>query len=187
MTGPTHVAIALAAALAASAANGQPPPAPGWIALVLGSLAPDIDGQGYIARPGSLAGRLLPRWLAKVLDEIGLAISGTIRSIFGHRTITHYPIWYIWLISLSPLLPTPYSLLAFWFGFGCLFHIVGDFCTKSGVPLLGPFSSQDFSCFPLRTGSWAEGLISVALWGLIFYYGWGYVPLEVRGWLARFQ
>jgi membrane-bound metal-dependent hydrolase YbcI (DUF457 family) len=184
MTGKTHVAIAMAATLAYGAAHGQPPNAAGWLAVVIGSLAPDIDsGGGTIARPGSLLGRLVPRWLAGLLDALGLAVSGFIRRMLGHRNATHWPVWAVIMMLLAHNLG--YGWL-WWFGWGYGWHIAGDFCTKSGVPLLGPVFTWDIKWSPLKTGTWAEGVLSAALWGLIFYYGWTYLPPEAQYWATRF-
>jgi inner membrane protein len=185
MTGTTHVAIAAAATIAYSLATGDSPDVAGWIAVIIGSLAPDIDsGGGTIARPGSLVGRLLPRWLSWLLDKIGLAISGLIRSLLGHRAATHWPVWAVVFMLLGHNLGMAWL---WWFGFGYLFHIVGDFCTKSGVPLFGPLWTKDFSCSPLRTGTWPEYvLVGPACWGFIFWQGWAFLPQEARAWLGRF-
>lgn len=183
MTGPTHVAIALAGTLAYTAATGDQPTTAGWIALILGSLAPDIDGGGTIARPGSLLGRLLPKWLARLLDNIGLFISGLIRKILGHRTATHWPAWAILMGFIALAWQWPWLL---WFAVGYAWHIVGDFLTKDGVPLLGPIWTKNIRWSPIRTGTWPEAVISLALWGLIFYYGWAYIPAEARAWVTRF-
>lgn len=181
MTGPTHVAIAVAATLAWSAHTGQPPAPMGWLALIVGSLSPDIDGAGTIARPGSLAGRLLPRWLARLLDGIGTMISRVIRAILGHRNATHWLIWPVAIMMLGFNLDKPWL---WWFGWGYLWHIAGDFCTVAGVPLFGPIFNQDIKWSPLRTGSWLEWLVSLALWGVIFYYAWAYIPPEAQAWLV---
>ena len=185
MTGSTHVAIAAAATVAYTLATGEAPDVTGWIAVVIGSLAPDIDaGGGTIARPGSLLGRLLPRWLAWLLDQIGLAISGLVRSILGHRTATHWPAW----AAVFMLLGHNFGMASlWWFGWGYLLHIAGDFCTKSGVPLLGPLSRADFSCSPLRTGTWPEYVLVAPLcWGFIIWQGWEMIPGPARLWVGRF-
>lgn len=183
MTGPTHVAIALAATLAATSAAGQPPGALGWAALVVGSLAPDIDGGGTIARPGSLFGKLLPRWLARLLDKIGLTISRVIRAILGHRNATHWPVWAALFMVLGYRLGLPWLV---WFGWGYLWHILADFCTRAGVPLFGPLYTKDIKWSPIKTGSWVEWVISFATWIVIFYYGWAYVPASIQGVIGRF-
>ena len=184
MTGSTHVAIAAAATIALSMATGQPPDTTGWIAVVIGSLAPDIDsGGGTIARPGSLLGRLLPRWLAGLLDGIGLFISGIVRKILGHRTATHWPIWAGVLALVGLNAGWPWLV---WFGWGYLWHILGDFGTKSGVPLFGPFWTKDIKWSPLRTGTWPEFVLAAALWGFILWQSWAFVPPEARFWIERF-
>jgi len=183
MTGQTHVAIAAAATLAYAAATGDNPTAAGWLAVVIGSLAPDIDGAGAIARPGSLFGRLIPRWLARLLDNIGLAVSGLVRHIFGHRNAIHWPVWGAIMMLLAHNLGLVWL---WWFGWGYVWHIAGDFCTKSGVPIFGPVINNDIKWSPLKTGTWPEYVLSLSLWGVIFYYGWGYVPDQARYWLVKF-
>ncbi|GIK42350.1 MAG: hypothetical protein BroJett011_61830 [Chloroflexota bacterium] len=185
MTGSTHVAIAAAATVAYSLAVGHSPDAAGWIAVVVGSLAPDIDsGGGTIARPGSLLARLLPRWLAWLLDQIGLFISGLVRSILGHRNATHWPVWALIMMALGLNLGWPWLM---WFAWGYLWHILGDFLTKSGVPLLGPLWTKDFSCSPLRTGTWAEfTLVATPCWAFILWQGWEMIPGPARYWVGRF-
>lgn len=184
MTGSTHVAIAAAATITLSAATGQPPDAAGWIAVVIGSLAPDIDsGGGTICRPGSLLGRLLPRFMRVLLDSIGLFIGSIVRKVLGHRKATHWPIWGAVLALVGLNLGWPWLL---WFGWGYVWHILGDFCTKSGVPLLGPFWTKDIKWSPLRTGSGAEFVLAAALWGFILWQSWGFVPPEARYWVERF-
>jgi len=184
MTGPTHVAIALAATLAVAATGQIPTPdALGWVAVVVGSLAPDIDGGGTIARPGSLFGKLLPRWLARTLDKIGLTLSRVIRAVLGHRNATHWPVWAAVLIDVGFGLQKPWLM---WLGWGYLWHIMGDFATVSGVPLLGPLITKDIKWSPIRTGTWPEWVISFCLWGVIFYYGWAYIPPEIQNWVGRF-
>jgi inner membrane protein len=182
MTGPTHITIAIAATLALAGTTGQPPDALGWLALIVGSLAPDIDAEGTVTRPGALLGRLLPRWLARLLDGIGTMISRIIRAILGHRNATHWLIWAIVLMMLGFNLGKPWL---WWFGWGYLWHIAGDFCTKNGVPLFGPIVTKDVKWSPIRTGSWAEWVISSALWGVIFFFGWAYVPPGVQNWVSH--
>lgn len=184
MTGKTHVAIGLAGALALAAAGHPPPGALAWGAVVVGSLAPDIDsGGGTIARPGSLFKRLLPRWVTWLLDAIGLAISGLIRAALGHRTATHWPVWGALLVMGGLGLGWP---ALSWFGVGYLLHIAGDFCTKSGVPLFGPFFTGDIRWSPLRTGTWPEMLLSAGLWLWIGYVGYSRLPEPARAWLWQF-
>jgi len=183
MTGPTHVAIAAAATIGL-ASTGNGPDAAGWVAVVVGSLLPDIDaGGGTIARPGSLFGRLLPRWLAKGLDAIGLTISRIIRAIFGHRNAFHWPVWGLVLAMVGQSLGHTWLI---WLGWGYVWHIMGDLLTVSGVPLFGPFVTKDIKFSPIRTGTAPEYLIQLACWGVVFWWGWGYLPPQAQYWLLKF-
>jgi len=91
MQGKNHVALALAAPLAAAALGYPdvlPPTAAAWVGLALGSLAPDIDGEGSIARLGSwLPAPITPKPLIAFLNGLGRTISSTIRAplaVVGH-------------------------------------------------------------------------------------------------------
>ncbi|TLD85708.1 metal-dependent hydrolase [Helicobacter sp. MIT 05-5294] len=157
-------------------------------AVALGSLLPDID------EPNSLLGKKT------------LGISNLIKSIFGHRGFTHSLSFIVLLGILLPLL----SLLGekFWnqiplivefskafgsvlgaqnlefFGIGlllgCVFHLIGDMMTLSGVPLLLPFKAQNYHITPpfmrFRTGGIPDKLIT-ALSLAVF----GYLNLELLG------
>jgi inner membrane protein len=185
MTGSTHVVIAVAATLAYSVSTGQTPDLSGWMALIIGSLAPDIDSGGAtIARPGSLigGGYLFPRWLTRLLDQIGLTLSRLIRSLLGHRNVTHWPVWAIALMLLGHHLGL---IWLGWFGFGYLWHILADFCTKSGVPVAGPFCTKAIKWSPLKTGTWAESVLATALWGFIMWQGWELFAGSTGTWLGH--
>ena len=181
MTGPTHVAIALAGGLALHSAGMGPEGTGAWVALSVGSLAPDIDNGGAIARPGSLI-KLLPGPIKWILNKVGLFISAVIRAIFGHRTVTHWPVWGFLLIFFGFSLG---KLWLVWLGAGWLFHILGDLLTVSGVPLLGPVWTKDIKFSPLRTGSAGEFVIALALWGAIFYFSYDLLPPVVQGWVGN--
>lgn len=183
MTGTTHVAMALAGGLALAGA-GYAPSGWEWAALAIGGLGPDIDsGGGTIARPGSLMSQVLPRWLVKLLDAIGITISKWIRAILGHREMTHWPV--IGAAMFIAGLYLGWGWLV-WLGVGWMIHILGDFCTVSGVPILGPISTKEIKWSPLRTGSTGESVVALLLWGFIVYAGWGYIPAEFRGWILSF-
>lgn len=184
MTGPTHVAIAISATIGLSATTGQAPDAAGWVAVVVGALLPDIDaGGGTIARPGSLFSHILPRWLVGLLNAVGLLISKIIRAIFGHRNAFHWPV--IGVIIALVGINTGHGWLV-WLGWGYVWHILGDFCTKSGVPLFGPFWTRDIRWSPIRTGTWAEAVIATVLWGFIIWWGWNYIPPDAKYFVQKF-
>jgi len=85
--------------------------------VAIGSLFPDID------EPNSYISRKL-----KIFSE-SLKILGV-----GHRTITHYLIFSLFIASLS-FLTDSLSLKIFilGFAFGILMHDVGDMLTKGGI------------------------------------------------------
>ena len=77
--------------------------------------------------------------------------------------------------------------LPFVIGAGCLLHILGDWLTKGGVPLLLPFSKKRWAAGLFRTGSGAEtavGLLSGAALALALAYHLGLAELAA-GWAAN--
>lgn len=102
------------------------------VAAAVGSLIPDMD------LPTSTVGKKLK------------PISWTVNKMFGHRTITHAPIWLIPLIILYIKFPTlitsenaaiwQQALLGYIVGFTC--HLMGDILTKGGIPFFYPFSKK---------------------------------------------
>lgn len=182
MTGSTHVALALSATVGVKWLTGFEPDLAGWSCVVLGSLAPDIDAGGAtISRPGSLARKLIPNWLCRIADGVGVSISKKVRRIFGHRKFFHWPILGIAMIyggfyfNKEPLA---------WFGWGYVWHILGDFCTVRGAPMLSPIWWKDLSWSPIRTGSREEHIIEAVLWAMILILFVLSIPQETRDWLT---
>ena len=169
MQGKNHVALALAAPLAGALLVGTPLPASAlaWGGLVLGSLAPDIDGEGSIARWGDWLPRsVTPRPLVRLLNWAGRTVSSFVRAVFGHRAAFHWPLWGVALGLAGWSLGHDWLL---WFGVGYILHILGDALTVAGVPLLGPLLLRDFSLLPMRTGGRVEAVIGAGLW---LFVGW---------------
>ncbi len=131
--------------------------------VLIGSIAPDIDGDGSITRPGRILERLLPRSAARTLDSLGQVIGKLIRLVFGHRGFFHWPILALVLIGASAYFKLEWL---FWFGIGYSSHILGDFLTKGGVPVFAPLSFKARSALPIKTGSSQELL----LFGLLMLY-----------------
>lgn len=171
MQGRNHVALAIAGALAVGGPGFDPP---AWGALVVGSLAPDLDGGGHIAYAGStFLPRVVPRPIRKLVDAVGVGISAFVRKLLGHRGALHWPVWGVlmWLVGYSSGL----TWLQ-WLGFGYVAHIAGDMLTKSGVPIFGPLlPKKDISIFPMRTGSALETMVGVGLWAFVGWRAWPYV------------
>lgn len=110
-----------------------------WV--LLGSLLPDID------HPKSKIGRLVP-WL-----------SYPIAGIFGHRQITH---------SLLAVFGVSYFLfgnnaIAIALGIGYLSHLIGDFLTDSGCPLLWPYPKRFSFPITITTGGIMERSVALSV------------------------
>ena len=85
MTAPTHILTGLASVVVVGRVSGVTPDAVGLLALIVGTLAPDIDGNGAITRPGTILRELIGRGLATLIDAVFEFIAAIIGTIFGHR------------------------------------------------------------------------------------------------------
>ena len=185
MTSPTHIVLSVAATLAIASTADLKPHGAEWLALLLGSLAPDIDTErSAIAHPGSLIKPFVPKFIRVLLDALGGLVSRLISMAFGHRNAMHWPLIGIVFICMGINGEEPWLS---WFGWGYVCHIFGDFCTKSGAPLFGPFLRRDLKWSPLRTGSGAERLVFILLTGIICWQGQGYLPVNTQDWLAVYR
>lgn len=120
-----------------------------------GSLLPDYD------HPRSIASNLLPpvtnivAWLTRLLSRAVYRATATRadlneRSEGTHRALTHTVVWATFVGVTAWLALTlaahRWPFLAGWawlglpLGVGCLVHVLGDACTRSGVPLLWPLA-----------------------------------------------
>ena len=132
-------------------------------AVTLGALLPDID------EPNSTIGKKT------------LGISNAIKTFCGHRGLTHSLIFIALLgvllmficaflgeslreiplissyVEVTNLQGDNIEIFAFGLVLGCIFHLIGDMLTISGVPLLLPFSTNTYHIFPpflrFKTGS----------------------------------
>lgn len=182
MLAPTHIGMGVCSALLLAQFTGEDPTVGQWVALVAGSLAPDIDSRdSVIAKPGKVFSRFLPRGPLVLIDTLFTAISRTVNRAFGHRTVFHWPILAVSLILIGGVFE--WIWLA-WFGWGYLVHILGDFCTAGGAPLLGPFYCKNISWSPMKTASWGELCICALLWIGVCWLGYAHLPAETRKWLG---
>ncbi len=95
----------------------------GFALVMLGAMLPDID------HPDSTVGKRV-KWL-----------SYPIRMVFGHRGITHS------LFAVMAMLWCAYAannIWLSWLALGYLLHLVGDYLTDSGIPLLYPISRKRY-------------------------------------------
>lgn len=110
--------------------------------VLVGTLLPDIDS------PKSFIGRR-----AKL-------ISYPVYVVFGHRRLTHSALFFLSIFYLGH--HYDYSFLV-WISIGALFHILGDYLTHSGVPLLYPFGRNYRFIFTIPTNSFAEPIVASSL------------------------
>ncbi len=182
MTGPTHALVGLAATIVFARATGIMPGSVGTLIVIIGSLAPDIDGDGSITRPGKLFGRFLHRRTALILDQLGQVVRGIAQLISRHRGFFHWPALAVIMMSAGFIWNKIYL---FWFGWGYFWHIIADACTVSGVPLLAPFDFSDYRFSKLRTGSFIEGLVFLGLLFFIVVLGRDILPPHTQDALNR--
>ena len=118
--------------------------------IMLGILLPDID------TPDSKLGSKVP------------FISYPIGSIFGHRSITHSMLFCGGMMYYGVSIDSP---ILFWLGFGAYMHILGDFFTPSGVPLMWPITKRFRFFITFATGGMVEYVFA---WS-VFFAGIGYL------------
>ncbi len=150
----THIATSIAAGAGVAIQTDVAFTFPYVVGIAIGSLLPDID------EPNSYVGR----------RSFGLA--KVIKSIFGHRGITHS-------LLVCGLIFYLYQLYSYeWlFGIACgyIFHVIGDFFSKRGVPLFWPIVRKKIkSPLTYETGKPSEQLIFYIAIGLIIYFLYKY-------------
>ncbi|AUH51116.1 hypothetical protein CXB49_09975 [Chromobacterium sp. ATCC 53434] len=118
-----------------------------------GSLLPDID------HPKSWLGRRIP------------FISGPVAYLFGHRGVTHSLLAVIgvfyacvaclhgWGVKLGHSMPLVLGICV-----GYASHLIGDWLTPAGIPLLWPVRTRFRAPLMLLSAKMAEPLMVVGLW-----------------------
>ncbi|TYR81154.1 metal-dependent hydrolase [Priestia megaterium] len=135
----THIATSIAAGASVAVGTDVSFTFPYVAGIVIGSLLPDID------EPNSYIGRRT------------FGLSKVIKSIFGHRGITHSLLACGLIFYLYQLYSNEFML-----GIACgyAFHIAGDFFSKRGVPLFSPIIKRKIkSPLTYETGSPSETII----------------------------
>lgn len=116
--------------------------------LIIGSVLPDIDESK------SWIGRRVP------------IISSTIKTLFGHRSITHSGVILALMVAFMFHFSHEFLLGLF---LGITLHIIADFFSVAGIPLLYPFSKKRSQIGLYRTGTWSEMIIFIGSSVFIFY------------------
>jgi inner membrane protein len=177
MTAPTHIVTGLATVVVVGRVTGVTPDAVSLMAIVFGSLAPDIDGTGVITRPGTILRQLIGRGPANLLDAVFEFISAVVNLLFGHRGFIHSPLLAFSIFGLGGYLSKPWLE---WFGIGYATHLLGDALTVGGIPIWSPFSSRRVSLSDMRTGSRQEYVFAVVMLMLTCVFGWRLLPEDVK-------
>lgn len=120
---------------------------------------------------GALVGALLPdidhpkSWLGRRIPFIALPIA----AVFGHRGITHSLLAVVgvaWALRHALAhweLGAGWGLAAVGVGVGYLSHLLGDFATHGGVPVLWPLKRRFSLPLTFKTGGAFEYLLAIAL------------------------
>ncbi|SDD18731.1 metal-dependent hydrolase [Belnapia rosea] len=144
MMAGSHIALGMAAWMAAAPHLGQPPLAPGAMALAaLGGLLPDID------HPKSWVGRRVR------------PVSDILAALLGHRGVTHSLLAVVgcWLLLRHQAVPVAWAAPII---IGYLSHLGADLLTPGGLRLAWPLRGT--WALPLcRTGSAFEPLVVALL------------------------
>jgi len=177
MTAPTHVLTGLAATVLLGRLGGVTPTAVELLAVLAGSLAPDVDGNGSITRPGTILRRFLGRGLADVLDAVAWVLVKTLRVFFRHRGFIHSPCIVLVIVASAAILEQPWLA---WFALGYVAHLLGDAATVGGIPLLSPISERRVSLRSMRTGSGKEMVVAGVLLVISCLCGWALLPEGVK-------
>ena len=174
MLNATHQALGLMSALAVcSAADADALTYAGCaVASLLGSRLPDLDQpRSRIHRRSPIERRSLAIGALGAVLRLPLQAFAVLAS---HRGATHWLTTAV-LVTVAfgmlaaPLGATAVFVAAVGVGCGYVTHVLADACTRSGAPLLGPFSRRPVHLLgsrrTLRTGSPADVLVGVAAFG----------------------
>lgn len=155
MLAATHIIFGMGCSLVSAGALGLPPEQTAVMVIAggFGSLLPDID------HPSSTFGRRIR------------PLSNLIGWIFGHRGITHS---LIAVLALATLLARHAHIPVWGIGLivGYLSHLLGDWLTPAGIPLLWPIKNRWVSPFSFKTGGSMERVvgIGVVVAGLVWVF-----------------
>jgi inner membrane protein len=145
----THMVTSLLAGTALNGLVGLNGGIPYYAGTLIGSLLPDID------HPKSFIG------------QRSLGIAHIIHKLCGHRGLTH-SLLFTGITAAISFLTLP-SNWAMGLAVGYAGHLLGDFFSVSGIPLLAPFSKKKYKLPIYKTGGLSETIILI-ISGLLL--GW---------------
>jgi inner membrane protein len=119
------------------------------LCVFLGLLLPDVD------HPSSTIGKRV-KWL-----------SYPVWAFFGHRGITHSFIFPLLIVFAGHY----YNIaLMQWVALGVILHLLGDFLTPSGIPLLYPLKTSYRAPITIPTNGIGEAVFCLFAFGLALLY-----------------
>lgn len=170
-----HYLTAMTAGIAATAA---------WMHVGAGADAPGAAGGAAL-----IAGFVLGSRAPDVL-EIASFVGGERVSLIPHRTFTHWiPLWMlvllgVWMLWIQPATPIWAKALVAGFGASGALHVLMDFMSPTGVPLLLPTARHRVRMPVYHTGKIGEqfvvmAFIAVVSFSTLFFY---FVPYSRPPW-----
>lgn len=113
-----------------------------------------------LALAGAMLGARAPDW-----TEIARWKNGKRYSVIPHRGPTHWPgFWLFGAIYSALYIEAPYSFLITLFFASAVLHLILDWMTPSGIPLVHPFAKRK-SLYIYRASDFIPELkISVMIW-----------------------
>ena len=188
MTGKTHIAVGIAAALALGITSPAALAAAG-----VGALAPDIDHPGSKISRRLTPGRLPRSTIGRFLAGLGLVVAGglvwmpllvpgfilIILAGIPHRGFIHSPALAMALAAAAFHLAGMDGGLVVAFTVGYLSHLLADSLTDHGIPMLWPVSNNHYGVGLMRTGGILEGVVLAGCIGFIGWWGIGLAGVEL--------
>lgn len=130
---------------------------------MVGSLIPDIDlpvsTMGRLCKPLSTLFNKVAGHRGK--DKYQNYVGGPLQGIF------HSP--FLWIVLSGIIMHfTKSAPIALGFLVGCIMHLLQDFMTISGIPLLYPFKRKNYHLLKMKSGSFLEYPVTFCLVALVF-------------------
>ncbi len=136
------------------------------LGVFLGSLMPDIDADGLIAKPGKLLG-VKAKNLREFFNLMGHLVSKVIQSFTKHRGFFHWPIIGMILTLLGYFID---STFLFYFGIGYFIHCILDMFNGEGVPVFAPLSLKKRSIADIKYGGIGETLYLIIFACIVIFF-----------------
>lgn len=150
MKGTTHIAAGIVAGMLLTKSMPAENPLIILTGTIVGSLLPDID------------------ICASKLGRRAKAVSSTIQTLVGHRTVFHGPLLYL---IAGLMLYHAYPGLWLWIltaSTGIALHLFLDAANPAGIPVFWPLPTT-YSYASISSGGVLDRLLAVGLYAIIIY------------------